>query len=854
MRSLVECMEPLCLDGPLAGVDSMPLTKLGSLTALPGKQASCGVRRNLCPTGSLSEIPLGGLRATHPKSRRGAIIPDAAFVKKSHWHGMVTSQGLLRHIVKVAWCYLSQHTDLGPWSCVRGGRKEMCRVVIDYLYAWFLTAVSAGENVSFLGDFYRARPAIEAWVSDVVTRIVLFPHEFFRDVKRFTFDCRARWMKEEISSFTNLHLAHRKLVVPNWLVRKANHLRHFGQRLLQWSFLGRALPRPPAELFPDAVTEQQHRLSTPRPVTQGSLDSFSKFVRKFPYVLPKCDISLESPASCLEKSRREGGRRAAYSEMRTEDGSYDAYKYRHFLWENTPFDVRSSSVLVPEYGWKMRIVSRSSARRVAASETFRSHIIANLNKFRCIRLPYKGEESLLPIRPAGNFTFSADLSNATDLLSCSLLDRLAREWDIPVELITRGTINDCVIECGTLMGIPLSFPALNVVHLWFVLRVVKAPSTSFYIKGDDLLARWTRRLVGSYNRGLGPCTGMTPNHRKGFLTTNRGLFCEKAYRYVEGSGFRIDRNFVSVRGLIPKAHPDTPGLPVELSPLEYLRGQYARLGHKRSRFLARLSSIKVYNDAGRYLAVGRDPYLPVGLGGLSLIPERRNRRFDSQTSLFLQRLAIGDDSARDFFSRSVSAGFPQGTHEFFVSRTMSSLPDLGVSSEPQSMTESSMLASLYSSANDFASYMGLPHAGQVRYKTWLSRRLKEPVTPYPGEVNEPQRFSDIFLSKFHSHIVRQSRVFLEWFAQALPEQLRKDVSPYLLWPDIYSPLVGFYGIKPPEGRLLSAARAFALRGSPVQRDSAEDMLSVVCRRGPRPVVDEQYQPVVETFPDEFTLW
>ena len=45
MRSLVECMEPLCLDGPLAGVDSMPLTKLGSLTALPGGGVSWALKR-----------------------------------------------------------------------------------------------------------------------------------------------------------------------------------------------------------------------------------------------------------------------------------------------------------------------------------------------------------------------------------------------------------------------------------------------------------------------------------------------------------------------------------------------------------------------------------------------------------------------------------------------------------------------------------------------------------------------------------------------------------------------------------------------------------------------------------------
>lgn len=131
---------------------------------------------------------------------------------------------------------------------------------------------------------------------------------------------------------------------------------------------------------------------------------------------------------------------------------------------------------------------------------------------------------------------------------------------IPFELFSGGTLtlNHCTkpILRGTLMGIPLSFPTLTLIHYWFCRYIVNAPVSSFYIKGDDLISLWPSRLIKFYSQNLQKYTGMVPNSSKEFISRNRGLFCEKPYQLFSGDrdtgGLYVNRFYVSVKGLVPK--------------------------------------------------------------------------------------------------------------------------------------------------------------------------------------------------------------------------------------------------------------------------------------------------------------
>jgi hypothetical protein len=243
--------------------------------------------------------------------------------------------------------------------------------------------------------------------------------------------------------------------------------------------------------------------------------------------------------------------------------------------------------------------------------------------------------------------FSADLSAATDYISLEVLTAVADVLGIPPLLVAGGTMNGVRMSRGTLMGIPLSFPFLNLIHI-YVCDKIGANRNSYYIMGDDLIALWTKSLIGRYRKLLTKISGMLGNERKSFISPTRGLFCERAY-HLAPDGLRVNRQFMSVKAVtplgkpLPRKGPDAyPGLPWELTPLLYLDTHYERLGHEKVVFVQRrvLSDYvaKVTHLARKHRI---SMFTPIKYGGAGLFPPKRNWRLSSKERGWFRALCAG---------------------------------------------------------------------------------------------------------------------------------------------------------------------------------------------------------------------
>jgi len=612
------------------------------------------------------------------------------------------------------------------WYSQRYGLSRRARYfLLTFLEAWAVTALAARS--SWAHNVSHGIITCEALEHRLLQFVALAANEkgFVTLVKAFCLNARRAWIDGDLEKdipFRRLFQIRRPATTAE---------------LLQWSFLGRALPYPPKEALPPAVQDQNARLTTPEIPFIGedryTAASFGRWCARWIGKLrPDLDsIGITSPSACLERSRAEGGRLAVYREMAEEalgprkwkaikEGSSNPSP-RVLATEVTlsilasikknRYPTGSVSMPLKELGYKVRVVSKSSAKRLAISEAFRVPLLAKLSKLRAIGLPLRGEEQRLPIRLPPTWVssessgkrrdqlvvLSADLTAATDYLRMSLIVALARAVGIPEDLISGGTIDGLVIQMGTLMGIPCSWPTLSAVHFWFCI-MIGAPPKTFYMKGDDLMALWPRWLVNRYHKLLGPVTGMPPNIQKSFVSTNhhlRGVFCEKGYQFSRtDSSFLIEGTFVSVRALSSadegwvtrsakqnwalsmKRRPGQhPGVPPSFGAAQYLRGQLERIGHRQAATLCELVSKETISQAKRNRMV---MYLPVELGGVGLIPRKSGYRFPPPISAALTGYANGVPACQKFFRGLATAGLEDESLEKKVSERVGILTDLAV--------------------------------------------------------------------------------------------------------------------------------------------------------------------------------
>jgi hypothetical protein len=139
--------------------------------------------------------------------------------------------------------------------------------------------------------------------------------------------------------------------------------------------------------------------------------------------------------------------------------------------------------------------------------------------------------------------FSADLSAATDNLSQWAIRSVCGALKIPYDLVSGGDIDGHPIRRGTLMGIPLSWVVLSLVHAWACAEM-GIPEGSFHLKGDDLVGLWTQEEIDTYSTQLVVMTGMDLNPSKCICDAGFAVFCERMF-------VRTSRNTCALMGTVP---------------------------------------------------------------------------------------------------------------------------------------------------------------------------------------------------------------------------------------------------------------------------------------------------------------
>jgi hypothetical protein len=564
--------------------------------------------------------------------------------------------------------------------------KQASRIVREFIHVWSAASSLAGENLDFVHYARNRQPSqILTWLTHIVWEVLSDPASFMARCKDFAFSCRLAWINKNIDPRV---IRWSRTFCPGFLrCRTSKNETGRLRSLLQWSFLGRALPEPTPYFKDQAVEPMLSRVTSQCDATPLDTRLLRKILGKGP-ARAKIRVCIQSHGACNQAKRREGGRRAFYAGllddylrsrrlpsmveaaliMRTQPHAVSAARagpVRAALWSRdflteakSQMDSTSRPVVVTERGWKTRIVSRSCAIRVALSESYRMSVVRRLNRHRAIALPQSGNMDFLPIPfgTASRYVFSADLSSATDLIGEHVLASVAKYLDIPEILVcggrvVHGDLFDKPMTRGTLMGIPLSFPFLGCIHLYVCFRI-KARAGTYYIMGDDLIAVWSARTIAAYKRAMSSLTGMELNEKKSFQSVSRGIFCERAY-HLARDGLRVNRQFVSVKAVTPLGRPlqtkgpeARPGMPWELSPLLYLDAHYGRLGHERvfwiqKRLLA--SFVRKIQYLVRKYHI--QPYIPIKWGGAGLFPPKKGWRFSSVEELWLQQLFAGSTVA-----------------------------------------------------------------------------------------------------------------------------------------------------------------------------------------------------------------
>jgi hypothetical protein len=440
-------------------------------------------------------------------------------------------------------------------------------------------------------------------------------------------------------------------LVPTWWSRNCNLTYKMAMQL---SYIKRALPKPSEYVGIESQSDQRAMLTgSPFIVTErfrGSLVELGQWIGP---IQPKYDIAF-SNAACVEYPRKEGGRARATVEL-LEDENFSPQGFMSATMPDAPLEYPDpfgsgithfftkavtplfkdisfmaehdsfghESLPVPELGWKVRMVSKSPARLVLASEAYRKPLLRKVcEKFGDpVSNPLQDRYSL----PISNVVladfnngrrriYSSDLSKATDTLSVDAILAVCQGCQIPLQFVTGGKLDGREIVRGTLMGIPCSWPILSAIHAHIAWRVDK--SKSFLIKGDDLIAVWTFSQVKRYRRLMGGVGFIV----KGDFFGKYGIFAERPFRVHN----RLLEAF-SFWGVFPlrwiqcdSSGYTREGIRVPLAPIlqvgDTVRALIAR-GADRAHIIA-VQQITFYRDQAELRKMSVLPYLPVWLGGL----------------------------------------------------------------------------------------------------------------------------------------------------------------------------------------------------------------------------------------------
>jgi len=411
--------------------------------------------------------------------------------------------------------------------------------------------------------------------------------------------------------------------------------------LMQASMLARALPRK-SEVGA-AVAKQITDLTTPSAVLDHAdylhLKTYAK--RVFGRINPIPRANLNSRSASYSRSRKHGGKgqelldvinnMEAYDRLPTHEGygregsglNIKSKFYHTYgpLLAAREYHMDSRAIPILERGWKVRMVSCSDPIRSLRSESYRQVLYPKLKRLEACRTALMGEPTKLTFRNVVRqaIVYSADLSAATDKLSWGAINALSEGLGIPFDLVAGGTLEGVEMTRGTLMGIPLSWPFLSIIHNWAIERMGISKG-SYHLKGDDLIALWCLEEIAYYEHHLPLLTGMELNHKKTLLGPRHGVFCERFFvrtKSVHQNEWTLNL-MTEVFSLRPFTGMNDPGYPPEIALMEYLWSLEGRVSWNKIR---RLSKVWESKHLPPYIrGLGDIVTLPPYMGGLSLIP------------------------------------------------------------------------------------------------------------------------------------------------------------------------------------------------------------------------------------------
>jgi len=319
-------------------------------------------------------------------------------------------------------------------------------------------------------------------------------------------------------------------------------------------------------------------------------------------------------------------------------------------------DYPVEPLVIREYGFKVRIVTRTPYVISTCSETLRKAVLRRLLRVRAISHPLETDVPFLriPMDIPDRYrrrVFSIDLSKATDTLCHWALQAALNGLGIGgySNLLFGGAISGRPVTRGTLMGIPLSWPILSAIH-YVICRYVDKREL-FLLKGDDLIAFWTTGQYRLYCQLIG-AVGFRLNERKTFISPNRGIFCETAY--VLGCPLneqgcqeflvpKKGKNFNSLRFVVSLFDNDG------LSQFGVPKGIFAIGDALRGMDIPRSQKLLFQSLlVGRQIQIARgrgiDVYAPKWAGGYGLLPKDEQDHCSLVTAAIFRRFSNEPDS------------------------------------------------------------------------------------------------------------------------------------------------------------------------------------------------------------------
>jgi hypothetical protein len=197
----------------------------------------------------------------------------------------------------------------------------------------------------------------------------------------------------------------------------------------------------------------------------------------------------------------------------------------------------STPVMLSEYGWKHRWVTKSPYKVVECNGYMQRVLWPRLSRLPECRLtlkkPIEECKFFMGFYRADAKIYSVDFSTATDTISLHVLRHAAMKlgvlynWNMMPfhQYLSDGTTSKPMTR-GSLMGLGLSWTLLSLVHA-AICRCVNGPKRRFasHLKGDDNISYWSKTQWQLYLK-LSDWVGLKVNLKKTFISDKFAVFGE----------------------------------------------------------------------------------------------------------------------------------------------------------------------------------------------------------------------------------------------------------------------------------------------------------------------------------------